>query len=298
MRALLFSLWASVCFVVLSLVWGIAAGSQMIVFDGLYSLVSIGLSALAIMAHRTAAKGADSIYPWGRETWEPVAIVVKSTALGGLCLYGSVNAVREIVHGGRAVSAGSALTYAVIASLGGIAVAVVLLRAARTDTGLVRAEAAEWVGDAALSLVTLGGFLIAVILNATGHDYAARFVDPSLVLVVSLIYLWVPVGLFRAALREILTMAAAEPVGSAVAEVGEELRAAHGFDEFFVRASKVGSRLDVELAFVVGSSTPRRDVDFFDEVRAQIQRRLHTLGYRHSTSVLFTAQRQWVDWSH
>ncbi|UGT68841.1 hypothetical protein LTT66_00955 [Nocardia gipuzkoensis] len=36
----------------------------------------------------------------------------------------------------------------------------------------------------------------------------------------------------------------------------------------------------------------------FDEVRARIQRRLHTLGYRHSTSVLFTAQRQWVDWSH
>ncbi|MGY2124826.1 cation transporter [Nocardia gipuzkoensis] len=180
----MFSLWASVCFVVLSLVWGIAAGSQMIVFDGLYSLVSIGLSALAIMAHRTAAKGADSIYPWAGRRGRR-SVVVKSTALGGLCLYGSVNAVREIVHGGRAVSAGSALTYAVIASLGSIAVAVVLSRAARSDTGLVRAEAAEWVGDAALSLVTLGGL-----------------------------------------------------------------------------------------------------------------RRLHALGYRHSTSVLFTARRQWVDWSH
>lgn len=291
-------MWASVCFVVVSLVWGIAAGSQMIVFDGLYSLVSIGLSALAIMAHRTAAKGADAIYPWGRETWEPVAIVVKATALGGLCLYGSANAVREIVHGGRAISAGSALAYAVTASLASIAVAVVLFRAARSDTGLVRAEAAEWVGDAALSLVTLGGFLGAVILQETGHADTARLVDPSLVIVVSVVYLWVPVRLFREAFREILTMAAAEPVGSVVQEVCDDIRAAHGFDESFVRASKVGSRLDVELAFVVGPGTSGRDVDFFDQVRAEVQQRLHSLGYRHSTSVLFTAQREWVDWSH
>ncbi|WP_040871477.1 hypothetical protein, partial [Nocardia exalbida] len=129
----------------------------------------------------------------------------------------------------------------------------------------------------------------------TGHDYAARYVDPSLVIVVSVIYLWIPVRLFREAFREILTMAAGETVASAIEEVCEELRAAYGFDEFFVRASKVGSRLDVELAFVVGPSTPRRDVDSFDQVRAEIQRRLHALGFRHSTSVLFTAQRRWVD---
>ncbi|WP_227983802.1 cation diffusion facilitator family transporter [Nocardia spumae] len=298
MRALAFSLWASVVFVVMALVWGLAAGSQMIVFDGLYSLVSVGLSAISVAAHRIVAKGPDASYPWGRETWEPVAIVVKATALGGLCVYGSVNAVREILHGGRAVSAVSALVYAITASLLSVVVALVLLRASRSGSGLVRAEAAEWAGDAALSLVTLAGFAVAVALVRAGNEVAARYVDPALVIIVSMIYLWIPVRLFRGAFREILTMAAPAPVLSQVQRICEDIRAEYGFDESLVRAGTVGSRLDLEFAFVLGPDTPHRDVGSFDAVRAEIQRSLTAVGYHHSTSVVFTAQRRWVQWDN
>lgn len=297
MRALAFSLWASVVFVVMALVWGLAAGSQMIVFDGLYSLVSVGLSAISVAAHRIVAKGPDASYPWGRETWEPVAIVVKATALGGLCVYGSVNAAREILHGGRAVSAESALVYAITASLLSVVVALVLYRAARSGSGLVRAEAAEWTGDAALSLVTLAGFAVAVALVRTGNEAPAHYVDPALVIIVSMSYLWIPIRLFRTAFREILTMAAPAPVVSQVQRMCEEVRAEYRFGESLVRASTVGGRLDLELAFVLGPDTHRRDVGFFDDIRAEIQQRLTALGYRHSTSVVFTAQRRWVEWS-
>ncbi|PPJ06248.1 cation transporter [Nocardia nova] len=224
MRALVFSMWASVVFVVVSLAWGLAAGSQMIVFDGLYSLVGIALSAVSVAAQRTVAKGADASYPWGRETWEPVVIVVRSTALGGLCVYGSVNAVREILHGGRAVSAVSALAYAITASLLSVLVALVLWRAARSGSGLVRAEAAEWGGDAAFSLVTLAGFGAAVALESAGRGDIARYVDPTLVIIVSLAYLWIPIRLFRSAFREILTMAAPRSVVTDVERLCDRVR--------------------------------------------------------------------------
>ena len=51
-RLLMFSIWASAGFAVLSSVWGILSGSSMIVFDGFYSFVSIGLSVLAVLALR------------------------------------------------------------------------------------------------------------------------------------------------------------------------------------------------------------------------------------------------------
>ncbi|MGH7607755.1 MAG: M28 family peptidase [Gemmatimonadales bacterium] len=54
-RVLLVSVWASCGFAVLSLIWGLFAGSQMIVFDGLYSAASVLLSLLAVLAVRTAA---------------------------------------------------------------------------------------------------------------------------------------------------------------------------------------------------------------------------------------------------
>jgi len=297
MRALVFSMWASVVFVVVSLAWGLAAGSQMIVFDGLYSLVGIALSAVSVAAQRTVAKGADTSYPWGRETWEPVAIVVRSTALGGLCVYGSVNAVREILHGGRAVSAVSALAYAIIASLLSVLVALVLWRAGRSGSGLVRAEAAEWGGDAAFSLITLAGFGAAVALEAAGRDDIARYVDPALVIIVSLAYLWIPIRLFRSAFREILTMAAPHSVVTDVEGLCDRVRADHGFAASFVRASTVGSRLDLELAFVLDPRTHERTVESFDAIRADIDAQLNARNYHHSTSVVFTADRQWVEWA-
>ena len=58
-RLLLLSVWASAAFAVLSSVWGVLSGSSMIVFDGLYSFASIGLSLLAVLALRTSRRGAD-----------------------------------------------------------------------------------------------------------------------------------------------------------------------------------------------------------------------------------------------
>jgi predicted Co/Zn/Cd cation transporter (cation efflux family) len=57
--ALLLSVVASSVFAVGSLVWGLLAGSQMIVFDGLYSFVSVALSLLAVWALRAARSGPD-----------------------------------------------------------------------------------------------------------------------------------------------------------------------------------------------------------------------------------------------
>jgi predicted Co/Zn/Cd cation transporter (cation efflux family) len=79
-RALLISTWMSAAFAVIALGWGLATGSPLIVFDGLYSFASVGLSLLAVLALRTAGRGADDRYPWGREAWEPLTIVVKAVA--------------------------------------------------------------------------------------------------------------------------------------------------------------------------------------------------------------------------
>jgi predicted Co/Zn/Cd cation transporter (cation efflux family) len=83
-RLLLVSVFASAAFAVVSCVWGVLSGSSMIVFDGLYSFASIGLSLLAVAALRVSRRGPDAAHPWGREEWEPVVVVVKALALGAL----------------------------------------------------------------------------------------------------------------------------------------------------------------------------------------------------------------------
>lgn len=291
---LLLSVWASAGFAVLALAWGLALGSQLILFDGLYSFASVGLSLLAVLALRTADKGPDERYPWGREAWEPLTVVVKAAALGGLCVYAAVGGVADVLRGGRQVEAGSALAYAVLATVGGAVVALVLRRRSRGGSGLVRAEAAEWVGDTLLSLGVLAGFAVALVLQRAGRDDLARYIDPTMVAVISIAFLRVPGRLLVEGFRELLAMAPAaelrDRIGEAVRAVEQEYR----FAESFLRSAKVGGRLDVEVDYVVDDGSRAQTAREFDQVRAELQDRLAALGLVTSMSVGFTADRRWA----
>jgi cation diffusion facilitator family transporter len=293
-RALLVSMWASVAFAVVSLAWGLTLGSQLIVFDGLYSFASVALSLLAVVALRTAGRGADERYPWGREVWEPLAIVIKAAALGGLCGYAVVGAIGELLRGGREVAAGWAVLYAVLATAAALAVSLYLRRRARHGSDLLRAEAAEWTGDTLLSLGVLGGFLLALVLTHTGQADLARYVDPAMVALISLAFLRVPFRLLGEAAREVLTMSPSAELRREVGSRVDEVRLGYGFAESFLRCSKVGGRLDVEVDFVVDDASRAQTVRQFDEVREDLSERLKPLGYAMSMSVGFTADRKWA----
>ena len=292
-RALLVSVWVSAAFAVISLVWGLLAGSQLIVLDGLYSFASVGLSLLAVLALRTARKGPDERYPWGREVWEPLTVVVKAAALGGLCVYALVDAVSVLARGGRETAAGWAVGYGFVATLGGLAVTL-YLRRRRAGSDLVRAEAAEWAGDTALSLAVLAGFVVAVALQAGGRSDLARYVDPVMVVIVSAAFLAVPARLVVAGSREVLTMSAPPEIQRELRACVSEVEREYAFAESFLRTAKVGGRLDIEIDFVVTHRSRAQTVWEFDEVRALLRDRLPVGEHTASTVVAFTADRAWA----
>jgi predicted Co/Zn/Cd cation transporter (cation efflux family) len=190
-----------------------------------------------------------------------------------------------------------AVLYALVATAAGLAVSVYLRRRARHGSDLLRAEAAEWTGDTLLSLGVLGGFLVALVLARTGHTELARYVDPAMVALISLAFLRVPARLLAEAMREVLGMAPSADIQRQVRSCVDEVRLGYRFAESFLRCAKVGGRLDVEVDFVVDDGSSARTVWQFDEVRADLARRLERLGlpgYAMSMSVGFTADRKWA----
>jgi cation diffusion facilitator family transporter len=294
-RVLLISTWTSAAFAVVALAWGLATGSQLIVFDGLYSFASVGLSLAAVLALRTARKGPDERYPWGREAWEPLTVVVKAAALAGLSIYALVSAAGEILAGGRDIDVGWALVYGIVATVAGAVVSLILRRRARAGgSDLVRAEAAEWVGDTLLSVAVLAGFVVALVLEQTGRSDLARYVDPVMVALVSAAFLPVPAKLVVAGFRELLMMSPAPHLQARIAAAVSEVERSYRFAESFVRASKVGGRLDVEVEFVVDDDSTAQTVHQFDAVRADLEERFEALDHLTSMSVGFTADRRWA----
>jgi predicted Co/Zn/Cd cation transporter (cation efflux family) len=96
-------------------------------------------------------------------------------------------------------------------------------------------------------------------------------------------------------MRELLTMSPPEPVLASLQTVVDSVREQYAFDDAVLRASKIGSRVDVEMAFVVGEASPVRTVTDCDEVRSDLHDRLTALGYAQSVSVSFTADSRWAE---
>ena len=76
--------------------------------------------------------------------------------------------------------------------------------------------------------------------------------------------------------------------------VVDDVQAQYAFAESFLRAAKVGSRMDVEIDFVLGDDTPVHTVADCDEVRDVVHGRLAELGYDRSAVVTFTTERRWA----
>ena len=299
-RLLLFSVWASAGFAVFSSLWGILSGSSMIVFDGLYSFVSIGLSGLAVLALRFVGRGPDERFPWGREAAEPVVVILKAATLGALCVYAGIGGVVDLLSGGTKVEVGWAIVYAVIATAASLAVGVVLRRGTPSQSrgpgkDLVRSEAAEWLGDALLSAGVLVGFLVALLLTSRGRADLAAYVDPAMVVLVSAAFLVVPLRLVIGGMREVMSMSPPEDVQSQLRAVVDEVATRYGVEESFVRAAKVGGRMDIEVDYLVGSESRVVTVADCDAVRSDLHERLAALGYEKSVVVAFTTDRRWAE---
>jgi cation diffusion facilitator family transporter len=300
-RLLLLSVWASGGFAVFSSVWGIVTGSSMIVFDGLYSFASIGLSGLAVLTLRFVRRGPDERFPWGREAAEPVVVVLKATTLGALCVYAAVGGIVDLLGGGRDVELGWAIVYAVIATAASLTVGLLLRRGTRSESSegpgrdLVRSEAAEWLGDALLSVGVLVGFLFASLLTSRGRSDLAAYVDPAMVVLVSVAFLLVPLRLVIGGVREVLSMSPPEDVQLELRAVVEDVQRRYGLQESFLRAAKVGGRMDIEVDYVVGPGSSVITVADCDAVRSDLHEGLSALGYEKSLVVAFTNDRRWAE---
>jgi cation diffusion facilitator family transporter len=270
------SLIASLVLAAVAVGWGLAAGSQIILLDGVYLLLGSAMSGLSLAASRRAAAGPTRRYPFGRESLVPLAIGIQGLALLATCLYASLEAVRTIADGGTDVTAASVAAYAVLTA----SAAVLMYRYVRRhDAGsdLLDAEARQWRAGGVLSVVVLTGTVLILLVRAVSWDAPERYVDPALVLVASLLLVREPVRMVRTMVVELLEGAPKPELLAAVRDAADLVGAEQGLDRPVLRVGKVGRKLYVEADFVV--PTGEWDIADEDRVRRVLAERLAALQF-------------------
>lgn len=255
--------------------WGLLANSQVILFDGAFTLIGTALTGFSLAAARLSKREPSARFPFGLEAVVPLAVGMQGLALLGMIAYAAMEAVRVILDGGSEVAAGAVAAYGAATAAAALGVWAWISRVDPTSD-LLDAEARSWWAGFILSVVVLLGSLIAIGLRAFGLTGVEPFVDPVLVLIACLLLIPIPIGMVRTMLVELLEGAPDAEIVEAVSGVIRSVQEEHRLPDPILRVAKVGRKLYVEAAFVVEEAW---DVAGEDRVRRSTDVALAELPY-------------------
>lgn len=277
-KLLKFSICSAILFAVLGLVWGFVIDSQMLVFDGIYSFISVLLSGVSLYVSGVLKKDDDERFQFGRAQIEPLTIFFKSLVIFSICLYAFVNAVFDVFNGGNSTNIESAILYSVIATsacwLSWFYIKQKMKEIHKSN--LLVVEKYQWLMDTLLSLAVLVGFIVGYFLQDTKYDYIVPYLDPVMVIIVTTYFFKMPVKTIINSLKEIMLIAP-EPDASISQDVEQiclVIKRKYGFDEYVSRIAKRGRELSLEISFI--SNNPELALTLYqlDIIREDIELKL------------------------
>ncbi|MEM8681485.1 MAG: cation transporter [Planctomycetota bacterium] len=270
------------------------SGSQAILLDGVFNLTYFVTGLFTVKVVSLVARGDDQRFPHGYAFFEPLVNGIKGTLVLGVSLMALVGAAQALLAGGRDVAVGTALGYGVFASLACAILALVTRHGAQqTQSPLVRADAENWVVNFAVSCSMLVAFAGIFLFRAIGLQALAPYVDPTVVLAVVIITIFVPVRMASNALMEMLNRAPTKEVVQRVVDVVDASLSDLPVTERFVRVTQPGRQRMVLVHVVLSPDYSPDGLVALDKIRAQMYAALRASHEATIVDVLFTTDRQW-----
>lgn len=277
-----------------AIITGIFVDSKSIIFDALFSMVGISLSGLSLFVNHFIRIPDDENLPFGRSQFEPFSITFQSSVIILLCLYSIVTSIMDIIGGGQIVELDLAFPYLVAS----IFICFILWlyfkkRGQEIQSEYIRIESTEWQLDALLSLGVLVVLSLGYFFKNTSLEYLIPYLDPGMVIVISLLFLRIPIQTFWKNIKELLQFAPDDEVENNIHEASEKLATKHGFLDSVVRVVKTGRSYTVEIDFLLPKSLENIPLYELDEIRQELYDQIKG-DYAMWLTMSFTTERKWM----
>lgn len=273
---------------------GFMIGSQAIMFDGMYSFVDVMLTFGALAVSKLLMQEPTRRFQFGYWHLEPLMGAVESAILVTACVYAVINGLQGLTGGGHAVSYGFGLVWAGVMCVSGMAMAVYMGRLARAQGSILLAvDARGWLLSGSLSLALLLAYGLAVALDGSAYSHWIPYIDPAVLLCMSLALLPAPLKTLIAAIRDVMEVAPTE-LDQRVRSILDALMSERGFLRYSSHVAQVGRVRFVEIHILVAADFRVETVQAVDDIRREIAARLEASWPQTWLTVDLTADPEWM----
>ena len=288
------SLYCAVILAIFGITYGIYTGSKAIIFDGLVAFLSTILILLSVITSKFIYKEDDDIFQYGYMRFEPMVNLFKSLILLILCAYALINGIQEILDGGYEVKFDKAMLYSFFSMLLSIGIWLYTAYQAKIlGSPLISVDSLEWFID---SVLYMGGFLVfgAVwLFDKESQTIWARYLDPALLVLLSMILAVMPLKVFIKNLAD-LVMVAPRDMDDKIDTLLQNISKKYNFSDYDTHVAKSGRFFMIEVNILMGESFKIQNIDEMDLIRDKIEQGLDIPSYKIWLSVSFTKNPKWL----
>ena len=282
-------------FVALGLGFAFYTKSNSILFDGVYSLIALCISIVTLKVSKLAELPDDDLFHFGYTQFEPLVNVFRALFVLVACVFAIFSAVQSLLIGGNPLKFGFAVIYGAVASSGCFAVGFYLKhKAKKTNSGLLQVDAVEWLVDGLISFAVLVGFVVGFALQQTKWHDMTPFVDPILLILITIFALPVPIKILLSNVREIVSMA---PPDSFVSQIQGQLEKATRdipLEDYEFRVVKQGRQTFILVHLMVSDEFHFNTVADLDAIRKKMKQQILEFNPEIVMEVLFIKDKEWA----
>jgi cation diffusion facilitator family transporter len=296
-QALRIAVYGNIFMAVLGLAFAWYTDSQAVLLDGVFSLIAMVIAVLTLYVSRLIQRPGDDGFPFGYAVFEPLLNLGKGLIIATVMVVACLGAVYTLLNGGSDIVVGGAVIYALIASIGCLAIVLFMRRMAKTiDSPIIEVEVKNWTVDGVLSGMVALSFFLVMMLEGTVVDPWLKYVDQVLVILMSVCFLFIPFGIIRDNWSQVIGITPPDNLTEPVHKAVDQVLAQHGLKDHRLRLGQLGRQAYVQL-YVIFTPVEAEGVDSaeMDEFRQQLYELLSKEYAKLVLDVIFTQDAVWAE---
>lgn len=296
-KSIKFSMIMLLVFALLGITFGTLLKSEVILFDGIYSIVNLVTSYIVLRIVRFIGKKNTEKFPFGKEGIEPFVLFIQYLLLNLLLLYMFIDGIQIILNGGNELNLGFTIVYLLMTTILQFFLVRRLANIAKSSRSvIVKAEVFQWQLSLKQSVYVSIGYMIGIIFLLLNEQAILSFIDPIILLVFIIVTCTQTIEEMILAFKELIGMnTIGKEAYNHIENNVRQVKNLYGITDYYIRLKKVGGMLVLEIDFLVEKDFQYGSITEQDKIREDIYNMVNERHLNLWLSISFTSQLKWIE---